>query len=199
MWVEEKTIIKDLVKQQQNYYRALDYINKVLNIVIVDKITNRDIIYFCLFNKSLCFYNLNKIDESLITLRESLSYAFTTYEFMKIDWMYGLCYENLDVELAVYYYDIAIEKCCCGKEPRDMINLGQIECTKAMLINDINLMESAVKIIIDENPSVDIKDVAYNSLCNIYIKNSKYINVFRILKKITDSKLKKILRNKILV
>jgi hypothetical protein len=60
------------------------------------------------------------------------------------------------------------------------------------------MMEEAVKIIESVNPSNDVLDIAYNSLSNIYIKNSYVTLAYSTIKKIGNRDTREILRNKIL-
>lgn len=199
MWEEEKVIIKNLVEFKKDYKTALNYIDNFISTIFEDDDKNRDVIYYCLLGKALCYYNLQKFDEALINLENILKYALIPFDFIKIDWTYGLCYENIDKKTALYYYDKAESSCCNRIDYQDMISLGQIKCTRAMLLNDISLMEDAVQIIVNEKPTKDILDTAYNSLCTIYFKNNENFKAFSVLKKITDKNLKKILRSKILI
>jgi hypothetical protein len=76
MWSEEKIIIKNLIQVKEQYEEGLVYINSIFNEVSKDKIKNRDMMYYCLFNKAICFYNLKRIDYTLILLREVIYHTY---------------------------------------------------------------------------------------------------------------------------
>jgi tetratricopeptide (TPR) repeat protein len=194
-WDNEKIQIKKIITVENNYFEALNLINILLPEVLID--TRKDIIYYFLFNKALCLYKLNREDESIPILKKVAEYAESKHEYMKIDWTYGLCYAKTNVELAIYHYDLAINYAKNRNTP-DKISEGQIKCTKAMLLNDVKLMEEAVKVIESIKPSNEVLDIAYNSLSTIYIKNSFITLAYETIKKIHNKDTKELLRNKIL-
>lgn len=195
-WEEEKIKIKSLICFENKNNDALNYIESLLPLILINK--NKDIIYCFLFSKALCLYKLNNIDKCIDVLNLTNKYAQSLHEKMKVDWTYGLCYEKDNIELACKYYDKAIINCESRIIP-DNISSGQIKCTKATLINNIMLMEQAVNQIHNNTNLMDILDTAYTSLCNIYIKNNLYLNAYKTIKKIKNKNIQTELKNKILI
>lgn len=157
-------------------------------------LNNSELLWWIYFRMCLIYKKLGMYKMSIKFLKKAIPHT-TTYKHRSIqnNWMLGTLYEKTNKDIAIKYYDIAIQECC---EVSCKIFLINIVGNKAVLTNDITLIEQTL-CLLDEITEEEcnqyyytketLKNTIYENFAKIYINLKEYNNAINSINKIKNN------------
>lgn len=154
---------------------------------------NPDDIYMWIvkFEVALCLKNIGRIRQAMNCAKTSLQYAITDSQKLQVFWVLGGCYENINKQQSLKYYERAIIN------SENLKLYGFVYTSKfniAKLHNSINKMKECIHSLEDisknNEMNLSLLNNTYKELFDIYIANNRKREALQIMHKVTDKQIK---------